>query len=110
MPDKKITKRKAPISYRPPKDRWAAFDARVRESGLSVNAFITESIFGRTRHRPAEIQLLASLLFRCAQVSDRLREFERSHADCGAGSALEATRAELAEIRAALFVLMGRMP
>lgn len=102
-------KRAAPISYRPPKEREAEFRARVAASGLSTNAFITEAIFGRTRHRPEELQSLARLLARAAQISDRLHEIGLA----GAGESalpIEAAHRELAEIRAALLSMMGRRP
>ncbi|PQO22447.1 hypothetical protein C2I36_12955 [Rhodobacteraceae bacterium WD3A24] len=100
-------KRAAPISYRPPKDREDEFRARVAASGLSVNAFLTESVFGRTRHRPGELKALARLLGRAAHIRDNLHEISMS---AGGDDALviEAAMDELAEIRAALLDLMGR--
>ena len=110
MADKRVHKRRpAPISYRPPKDREAEFRARVATSELSTNAFITEALFGRNRHRPDELKALARLLASAAQISDRLHEIEIT----GAGDStllIEATHRELAEIRAALLIMMGRQP
>jgi len=102
-------KRAAPISYRPPKDREDEFKARVAASGLSVNAFITESVFGRSRHRPGELKALARLLGRAAHIRDSLYGVSLS---AGGEDALiiEAAMEELAEIRAVLFDLMGRRP
>jgi hypothetical protein len=103
------TRRPAPISYRPPKGLAAEFHARVAASGLSANAFITEAIFGRNRHRPDELQALAGVLARTAQIGDRLCEIELAG---GGGSArpIEAAQQDLAGISAALIALMGRAP
>ena len=100
-------KRAAPISYRPPKKREDEFRARVAASGLSVNAFITESVFGRNRHRPGELKALARLLGRAGHIRDSLHEISMT---AGGEDVLviEAAMAELAEIRAALLELMGR--
>jgi len=109
MPEKKKPKRAAPISYRPPKDRAAELHVRVAASGLTVNAFITEAVFGRSRHRPDELQALARLLGTAAQISDQLHEISLT----GAGEndlLIEAAQRDLAEIRAALLDSMGRTP
>lgn len=102
------TRRPAPISYRPPKGRAAEFHARVAASGLSTNGFITECIFGRSRHRPAELQLLAQLLDQAAQIADHLHEL--SIAGVADAQAVAAAQDELAEIRTALMSAMGRAP
>ena len=102
-------KRPAPISWRPPAGKRAVFEARVAESGLTPNAFFTEAVFGRSRHRPAEIRLLAQILAECAACADRLREIELA-GGAGATLEIEAAREDLAEIRSALFLLMGRQP
>jgi hypothetical protein len=110
MPDERAhNRRSAPISYRPPKGLAAEFDARVAASGLSANAFITQAIFGRNRHRPDELQALAGLLARSAEISDRLSEIELSGAGDSALPIIAAQR-DLADIRAALIALMGRAP
>ncbi len=108
MPDK--AKRKPPYSYRPPEDRRAAFERRVAESGLSVNAFITEAIFGRNRHRPAEMRLLSRLLGECAAIADLVRNVAKSEDADRLTPLLEAIKILLTEIRSALFLLMGRKP
>ena len=108
MPDK--AKRKPPYSYRPPEDRRAAFERRVAESGLSVNAFITEAIFGRNRHRPAEMRLLSRLLGECAAIADLVRRIETSEGENRHEPLLESVKSLLIEIRSALFLLMGRKP
>lgn len=110
MPDERAhNRRPAPISYRPPQGLAAEFHARVAASGLSANAFITEAIFGRNRHRPGELQALAGLLACTAQISDRLREIERAGAG-GSALPIEAAQRDLADIRAALIALMARAP
>lgn len=110
MSDKRAQNRRpAPISYRPPKGLVAEFYARVAASGLSVNAFITACIFGRSRRRRDERQALAQLLGQAAQISDRLHDLALTG---GSENALliEAAREDLAEIRAALLAMMGRRP
>jgi len=67
-------KRQSPFSYRPPEDLRAEFERRVTESGLSINAFLTEAWRGRNRHRPAELKLLAQLLAACAEFADQNRK------------------------------------
>ena len=110
MPDKETkSKRPAPISYRPPKGMAEAFHARVAASGLSVNAFITEAIFGRNRHRPDELQILARLRGKAAQISDQLHRIAFSGADENT-LLIEAAQRDLAEIRTALLISMGRGP
>ncbi|MCC7428676.1 MAG: hypothetical protein IT557_17425 [Alphaproteobacteria bacterium] len=108
MTDEK-KKRAAPLSYRPPKRREAEFAARVQASGLSVNAFINECVFGRNRRRPGEQQALARLLGRAARIGDALEEISLT-GDAGHAVVIEAALAELSEIRAALLALMGRKP
>jgi hypothetical protein len=103
------SKRRAPVSYRPPKEREDEFYARVAASGLSVNAFITDAVFSRGRRGRAELQTLARLLNEAAKINDRLHEIGLA----GAGNAalqLEAAQRDLTEIRAALLAAMGRKP
>src|SRR5690242_8965237 len=87
--------RPAPISYRPPKGREAEFAALVEASGLSVNAFITQSAFGRRRSRVAERKQLALLLATAARISDQLHEV--SLAGRGDSALSEAVHQELIE-------------
>lgn len=102
-------KRRPPISYRPPQAREEEFDALVEQSGLAVNAFITEAVFGRSRFRPAELQHLARILATCAQISDALSNLSQQDGD-DVAPCINAARAELSEIRAALLIMMGRKP
>src|SRR5688572_13614165 len=98
MTDEK-KKRRAPISYRPPKGREEEFDALVAASGLSVNAFLNECVFGKHRRNPAERKQLALLLASAARISDQLHDI--SLAGTGDSAlALEAAHRELTEIRA----------
>ena len=109
MPDKIDKKRKAPISYRPPKKLREEFDARVKSSGLSTNAFLTEAVFGRGRHRPAELEKLAVILAKAAQISDQLHEIFLA----GSGNSalpIEAACEDITEIRAAILKLAARQP
>lgn len=103
-------KRTPPISWRPPADQRAKLEAQIAASGLSTNAYITEAVFGRTRHRPAEIQRNAQILAACARLSDDFRDVARSTEQTDVVAAIESARRDLAEIRSALFLAMGRKP
>ena len=106
MSEKK--KRPSPYSYRPPEARRDAFERLVAASGLSVNAFLTEAVFGRNRHRPGELKQLAAILARCGHIADALRESgQTAQTDT---LLLEPLKDDLTEIRFALFLLMGRKP
>lgn len=109
MEKKTAHKRRAPISYRPPREREDEFYARVSESGLSVNAFLTDAVFGRSRYRPAEMRKLAQLLSACAVIRDALDALPEADHEVRA-EVLAAIHAELSEVRAALLKLMGRKP
>ena len=109
MPDKKTKKRASPISYRPPKELREEFHARVQSSGLPINAFLTEAVFGRNRHRPAELEKLAVILAKAAQISDQLHEISLAGADNSA-LLIEVACDDLTEIRAAILKLAARQP
>ncbi|MCB2062407.1 MAG: hypothetical protein KDE25_02930 [Novosphingobium sp.] len=94
-------------SYRPPRHRRAEFEAMVAESGLSVNAFLTECAIEHSRYRRAERQMLAQLLGQCAGIADRLREIQFSGAD-NSILLIEAMRDELSLIRTELMERMRR--
>ncbi|CAH2407914.1 hypothetical protein [Mesorhizobium escarrei] len=104
-------KRQAPISYRPPEELREEFRARVEKSGLSVNAFITASIFGapapRQARRPAvEHREVARLLAETARLHDRLQAMAGGHDP----ALLDEAVRDLREIRAACLVALGRSP
>lgn len=111
---RKRKKREAPISYRPPERLRGEFHARALNSGLSVNAFITASVFGKAaprarRRQPLDRQMVAQLLSQTARISDRLptAPFQSPAAQA---DLLKACRDELAEIRACLLLALGREP
>ncbi len=118
MPNEKDKngKREAPISYCPPKTLREEFYRRADQSGLSVSAFITQSIFEadppRQSRRPAvEKELLAQLLAEAAKIRHELSEIAFSSGDESATAEIvEAAYQELAEIRAACFKALGRQP
>ena len=111
MPESSEKKRKPPISWRPPADRWDEFDAMVAASGLAPNAFITEGVFGRNRHRPDENQKLALILREEQTQSDAIRKVAQSHTgDAAVAKAIEKHNEIKIEIRSALFQLLGRKP
>lgn len=103
-------KRQAPISWRPPEEKRARFEDMVAASGLSNNAFITEAVFGRTRHRPAELKLLAQILAREAQLADEIRAIRGLGGPTVDAEILALIAEAQAEIRSCLFSLMGRRP
>ena len=114
MPDRKNTKREAPISYRPPRGLREQFHSRVEKSGLSTSAFITKAVFAtdppRQSRRPSmEAELLARLLAQAAKIRDELHEISLTGSDDKA-PVIEAAFGELTEIRAALLKASGRKP
>lgn len=105
------TTREAPISYRPPHDLREQFRARVEESGLSVNGFITAAVFGDDAPKPARRTSasradVARLLAQTAQLCELLRGLA---GDLDAAPLEEAFR-DLREIRAACLKALGRSP
>lgn len=96
-----------PVSYKPPKHLRAEFNRMVSDSGLSRNAYITEAIFGGTRHRPAEQKFLGRILGMCGLISDQLREPSFSSNE-QVISLLEQSRDELIKIRSLLMQALGR--
>lgn len=104
-------KREAPISYRPPYELREQFPARVAESGLSVNAFITAAVFGEDSPKPARRASasradVARLLAETALLNERLKGLAGD-----VDPALLADAAQnLREIRAACLKALGRSP
>ncbi len=104
-------KREAPISYRPPCELREQFRARVEESGLSVNAFITAAVFGESapktgRRASAQRQDIARLLAETALLNERLKGLV-GDAD---PALLEDAARDLREIRAACLAALRRAP
>ncbi|MDW3098641.1 MAG: hypothetical protein R8J41_11135 [Alphaproteobacteria bacterium] len=98
-------KRTAPISYRPPAKLADEFEARVRASGLSTNAFLSEAVFRKKGFGGGVRRHLATLLAACAEIKDLLRSIKARE---GEPEALERVEAELRLIRTALMQLLGR--
>lgn len=104
-------KREAPISYRPPYELREQFRARVEESGLSVNAFITAAVFGDDAPKPARrasasraevSRLLVAVTLLTARLKDLVGDADPALLD-------DAIR-DLREIRAACLKALGRSP
>lgn len=116
MPDQKTIRRSAPISYRPPVALRGELYARQLRSGLSMNAFITKSIFDvpiprQSRRPPIEKGDLARLLNHAAQIRDRLHGIVPGDCnDSATGVLIEAAMEELTTIRTALITILGRTP
>jgi hypothetical protein len=116
MPAEQSSKRKAPISYRPPEELRAEFERRVNASGLSTSAFITKAWSGddppRQSRRPTiDHQAVAKLLAALASVSDQLRAAASASGQGGpSGAAFEEAVRSLTEMRAACFKALGRKP
>lgn len=102
-------KRKAPISYRPPKALEEEFDALVAASGLSVNAFITDAVFRNGRYKQADLVLLNRLLAEMAAVRDQLVAL-RPDDDADLESAIDQALLAQTEIRNAILTYTGRKP
>ena len=105
------TKREAPISYRPPYELREQFRARVEDSGLSVNAFITAAVFGDNAPKPARRASawradVARLLAETALLNERLKALA---GDADPALLADAVR-DLREIRAACLKALGRSP
>lgn len=88
---------------------------RVQGSGQSINAFITEAVFGQAvpRARPIsslDRKLAAMLLSQAARINDRLEQACGSSADGNHDALLQECRDELAEIRSYLMLALGRGP
>jgi len=114
MPNGKIKKRAAPISYRPPQGLRDEFMERVGKSGLSTCGFITQSVFDtappRQSRRPSiEQKLLAKLLNEAAKIHGDLQHIPSADSD-DVRVQIEAATEELTLIRTALLKAMGRNP
>jgi len=104
-------KREAPISYRPPHELREQFRARVEDSGLSVNAFITAAVFGEDAPTPARRASasradVARLLAETTLLNERLKGLV---GDADPALLVDAVR-DLREIRAAGLRALGRSP
>jgi hypothetical protein len=104
-------KREAPISYRPPYELREQFRARVEESGLSVNAFITAALFGDASPKPARRTSasradVARLLAETALLNERLKGLAGDADPTLLADAMH----DLREIRAACLKALGRSP
>jgi hypothetical protein len=115
MPDRKDSKRSAPISYRPPAALRGELYARQLKSGLSMNAFITKSIFDapvpRQSRRPSmEAGELARLLGHAARIRERLDEIAETGDDSAGAQHIATAQEDIATLRAAILKAMGRAP
>lgn len=105
-----MTKRDAPISYRPPAKLREEFRTRVERSGLSTSGYITQCVFAgdgprAARGATADRQLIAKLLAEAAALHDRLVALEGADPD-----GLAEAMGNLREIRAACLLALGRKP
>jgi hypothetical protein len=115
MTEKPDEKRKPPLSYRPPEKLRDEFLRRVKASGLSANAFLTQAWAEKapprqSRRPPLEAVLLAKILAQSAQVRDELNRLSAGGAAENSAPIIEAAFEELTAIRAALLLAMGRKP
>lgn len=115
MDRKPKPKRIAPVSYRPPERLREEFHTRVQNSGLSVNAFITEAVFGQAAPKSRRVQRLdhqtaTALLAQAARMTDQLRIMAGSASDQYHAALIEECRDELAEIRNVILNVLGRRP
>jgi hypothetical protein len=117
MPEQDDKKREAPISYRPPKELRAEFDARVLASGLSTSAFITKCVFGRdpprrSRRPSIEHEAVAQILAGLAQIRDELHAIAMHLGEGGDAdrAMIEEALRPLTEMRVVCFKALGRKP
>ena len=101
-------KRQGPISFRPPADKRAELYALQLKSGLSMNAFLCEAVFGgeavrKYRRVSAEQAELAKLLAMAASIKDQLSQAS-SLTDAETQSALD----DITALRQAVFDTLGR--
>lgn len=106
-------KRAPPISYRPPAKLRDEFAARVRNSGLSINGFITRAVFAgdapRARPKPSlDRATAARLLAQAAAIADQLATLPDGSQE--RDEALRACRDELLLLRTFVMQLSGREP
>nr|EPB97949.1 hypothetical protein L321_00497 [Pseudomonas plecoglossicida NB2011] len=85
----------------------------MTHSGQSINAFITEAVFGQAlpRARPIsslERKLAAMLLSQAARINDRLEQVCGEPDEGHLEHLLQECRDELAEIRSYLMLALGR--
>ncbi|MGU9851122.1 hypothetical protein ACU680_10025 [Pseudomonas koreensis] len=112
---RRTKKRTAPISYRPPERLREEFQLRVTNSGQSINAFITEAVFGKAMPRarpisPLETKLAAMLLSQASRINDRLAQTCGENSDGHLEQLLQECRDEFSEIRSYLMLVLGRDP
>lgn len=115
MTDPKNKKRSSPISFRPPEGLRAELYARQLKSGQSMNAFITEAVFGRpsprqTRRPPIEKAELAKLLALAADIRDKLDDLQTEQSRTGQNALYEQAFEDLNVLRSAIFSALGRKP
>ena len=117
MTDPQKTKRRPPIAYRLPVELEDEFDRRVERSGLSVNAFLTQSWHNKPQPRqvrrpPLEKQLLANMLSQLSVIADTIRQEFNRQANPSKPSSDTLTKMydELRSIRVAIFKALGRKP
>lgn len=109
---KSAGKRPAPISIRLYEERRDEFYALHKASGLSVNTFVMQTVFGNGSTKPVmDKKTLALLLSQAARINGHLEEMGHSSSDSQNFLILEECRHELFEIRAALLAGMrGNAP
>ncbi|MEL6687548.1 MAG: hypothetical protein AAFP97_07995 [Pseudomonadota bacterium] len=95
----KSSKRAPKVSWRIPAGREKEFDMLVALSGLSMNGFLTDAVFRKNRHNPAQLKQLAQILSETARIKTELQS---------QSLVSEEIERELKLIRTALMSLMGR--
>lgn len=112
-------KRTAPVSYRPPEGLREEFHTRVHNSGLSINSFITASVFGQAAPKSRRVasldeQAAAALLTQAARIHDQLKALSVPSGeiwiDMDGTTVLQECRDELIEVRSCLLSALGRQP
>lgn len=97
---RKNKRREAPFGFRPTKGRRKEFLRRVEASGMSVNAFLNQSVF--SRGTKVNRVLLADALTELAAIKDELRRHAGETPDA------RALHAEIGRIRTLLMRGLGK--
>lgn len=100
-------KRPAPYSYRPPEKLREEFASRVANSDMSINAFITKSIFGGNRSS-IDDKNYAHLLHIMARFSGHIGDAKKECKNEQTLKHLEKCDHDLAEFRSLVMKALGK--
>ena len=110
--DEKTSAPRTKYTWKPPVDRLDEVEALIAESGLSFNAFMTQCALEKRRssYPPILKKSAGQLLAFLGPIRDHTRRLETAPHDDQRIIILLQIRDLLLEIRAALFLILGRKP